>query len=66
MSTLNFVYTCKDLASDPFACPNCGHVFYVKWFKLYFTWGTALMYGKAKLKCPRCKQKDMCSRPHDD
>ena len=61
---MNPYFICKDAVEDPFVCPNCGHIFYVKWFKLYFAWGGLMMYGKAKLKCPRCKQKDMCGRPH--
>ena len=60
---MNPYYICKDLSDTPFSCPNCGHHFYVKWYKLFFKYGAVLTYGKAYLKCPKCKQKDMCGRP---
>jgi len=65
MMSMNFYFTCKAQAEDPFVCPNCGYIFYVKWHKLYFTWGTIMTSNKARLKCPKCKQKDMCGRPHE-
>ena len=48
-------------AETPFVCPNCGEVFYAKWYRLW--WGRRLsltMQGQAKLKCPRCGKTDLC------
>lgn len=48
-------------AETPFVCPNCGEVFYAKWYQLL--WGrawTLTMHGNAKLKCPRCGKTDLC------
>lgn len=51
------------LAEEPFVCPNCGHRFYVKWYKLIFEEQFVHTRNKAPLRCPKCKIKDMCSRP---
>lgn len=52
---------CKEYAEKPFVCPNCGETFYVKWYHL---WNgrecTLVVSEKAKVKCPHCKQTDMC------
>lgn len=58
-------YTCeryKEYVEKPFACPNCGAVFYAKWYHLFGKRDvTLLMVKKVKLKCPQCKQVDMCT-----
>ena len=56
----------KQYAEKPFACPNCGHIFYVKWYNLILKETVILMRDKAPLKCPKCKMRDMCSRPSVD
>ena len=51
----------KAYACEPFVCPNCGERFTVKWYKLLINReATIVMCGKAKLKCPKCKEIDMC------
>ena len=48
-------------AETPFVCPNCGEVFYAKWYQLWWGRGWSLtMQGKAKLKCPHCGETDLC------
>ena len=61
---LGFVIGGSVLAGEPFACPNCGYHFYAKWYQLIFGQGyTIRAFGQAKIKCPKCKIRDMCSRP---
>lgn len=51
----------KEYAKKPFVCPNCGSTFFRKWYHLWFNReNTLIMIEKAKLKCPRCKQTDLC------
>lgn len=51
-----------EYVEKPFACPNCGAVFYAKWYHLRrLREASLVMIGKAKLKCPHCKQWDMCT-----
>lgn len=53
----------KEFTEKPFVCPNCGERFYVKWPKLFWYRIYSLeLSGKAKLKCPKCGEKDMCRR----
>lgn len=52
----------KNLSDDLFVCPNCGHSFHVKWYHLIFKLFTIYAYNQAKLRCPNCKIKDMCSK----
>ena len=49
------------LASNRFACPNCGHHFYAKWYQLMFAGGAVHAFNYANIKCPKCKIKDTCS-----
>jgi len=52
------------LAGEHFACPNCGHHFYAKWYQLIFGQRyTIHAFGQARIKCPKCKMRDMCSSP---
>ena len=48
-------------ANNRFACPNCGHNFYAKWYQLMFAGGAIHAFDYANLKCPKCKIKDSCS-----
>lgn len=52
---------CREYVTRPFVCPNCGHEFYTRWYRLWFLreW-TMVACKKAKLKCPSCGEKDMC------
>ena len=61
---LSLVIGCSILAGEPFACPNCGHQFYAKWYQLIFGQRyTIRAFDQARIKCPKCKIRDMCSRP---
>ena len=51
----------KQASKKPFVCPNCGYVFYVKWYQLFPSKGSAVhTFGKAKMKCPGCQKTDFC------
>ena len=51
----------QEYVETPFVCPNCGKTFYAKWYHLYFGRNVTLeMVKKVKLKCPHCKERDMC------
>ena len=51
----------KAYACQPFVCPNCGEHFFVKWYKLWiYRDHTITLCGKAKLRCPKCREVDMC------
>ncbi len=56
----------KDAYDKPFACPNCGAKFNARWYQLLFKTGSVYTYGAARLKCPVCRQRDMCSIAHDE
>ena len=51
----------REVMDEPFACPNCGAHFYAKWYH-YFSWsfGPFLHNKSMKMKCPKCKERDMC------
>ena len=55
------------LRGELFACPNCGHRFYAKWYQLMFRSQryTVHMFNQARIKCPKCKIRDMCGRPYN-
>lgn len=52
---------CKDIADKGFVCPNCGKEFSPKWQSLYYKLPSVYTYNVAKLRCPACKERDMCS-----
>ena len=53
----------RSITSKPFVCPNCGQIFYVKWYQLLFFKAIPIyLYQSAKLKCPGCGIRDMCRR----
>jgi len=50
------------LGREPFICPNCGHSFYAKWYQLmFYKRYTIRAFNQARLKCPKCKVRDMCT-----
>lgn len=53
---LSLVIRGSILAGDLFACPNCGHQLL---FGQYYTIHAA---DQARIKCPKCKIRDMCSK----
>ena len=68
----------KRLVESPFACPNCGHRFTVKWNHMLFSSnfmsisllkpGLYSLHSESPqvLTCPKCKVKDACKRPYDN
>ena len=60
---LRFAARGAHLAENRFACPNCGHHFYAKWYQVMFAGGMIHLYNYAKLKCPKCKVTDACGIP---
>ena len=56
-----------ECAKKPFICPHCGERFYTKWYHLYvYRYFTVVLTEKAKLKCPKCNQKDFCKWTGND
>ena len=49
-----------------FACPHCSARFKAKWYQLIFKTESVYTYNAARLKCPVCHKKDMCSVAYDD
>lgn len=49
-------------SKEPYACPNCGHLFTKKWYSLMFKSGPIVKdgSGELRLKCPSCKKTDFC------
>ena len=47
-------------SNNRFACPNCGHNFYGKWYQLMFAVGAVNAFNFANIRCPKCKIKDSC------
>jgi len=54
------IYSMKSIAEKPFACPNCGNHFHVKWYRLIFREYSVYTSNSAKLKCPGCGKVDFC------
>jgi len=52
-------------SKEPYACPNCGHIFRKKWYSLMFKPGPIIRDGSGvlRLKCPSCKKTDFCTHP---
>ena len=51
----------KDVVEKPFVCSNCGSEFYKKWYHMLFgRYATLRSGGRARLKCPHCKERDFC------
>ena len=46
------------------ACPNCQKRFHPNFFSVYVQHEIIEMSDKGKFKCPHCKIKDTCHRPH--
>lgn len=49
-------------SKEPYACPNCGHVFTKRWYNLMLKSGPMVRSGNGelRLKCPSCKKVDFC------
>lgn len=58
---------CKNEASKPFVCPECGHKFYVTPRAMLYrrNYRTILLQNNAYLKCPNCNKSSRCQRPYD-
>lgn len=53
---------CKEITDKGFVCPNCGKEFSPAWQSLIFKLPSVYSYNVAKLKCPACKERDMCAQ----
>jgi len=58
---IRFAIRGAELATNRFACPNCGHHFYAKWYQLILAGGAIYAFHYANVRCPKCKTKDSCS-----
>ena len=49
-------------SKKPYVCPNCGHRFTKKWYRLIFKSGPMVRVGNGelRLRCPSCKKTDFC------
>lgn len=56
----------KDAYGKTFVCPNCGARFNVKWYRMILKYATVYTYNAAHLRCPVCREKDMCSVAYDE
>ena len=54
----------QDLLDEPFACPNCGHLFTIKMHQVWYKLPSFYVLKGFRVKCPNCKKKDVCSHPH--
>jgi len=55
------MYRLKAMAEKDFICPNCGHRFRVKWYRLIFKYMPVGIMGCAPFRCPKCREKDQCT-----
>ena len=49
----------KLLSKNIYVCPNCGHQFKKKWYKLMLS---IHINDERYLKCPECKKASLCSK----
>ena len=56
----------KQISEKPFVCPNCGHVFSVKFFQMPFLLHSYVLSETILVKCPKCKTRDHCKRPYSE
>lgn len=56
----------RDAYGKTFVCPNCGARFNVKWYQMILKYNTVYTYNAARLRCPVCREKDMCSVAYDE
>ncbi len=56
----------RDAYEKTFVCPSCGARFNVKWYQMIYKYITVYTYNAARLRCPVCHKKDMCSISHDE
>lgn len=54
----------KSISDEEFVCPNCQKRFHPNFFSVYVQHEIIEMSDKGKFKCPHCKIKDTCHRPH--
>ncbi len=62
---INTMCYARDVYENTYICPNCGAHFKVRWYQIIYKWNSVYMYNAAKLKCPNCHEKDMCSVDRD-
>ena len=60
------IYRAKKDSENDFSCPNCGEFFQLNWKKLIPVSITYRFRKYARLRCPRCNQKDYCKMHYDD
>ncbi len=63
---INTRFYARDVYEKTFVCPNCGAKFKIHWYQIIYKRNSVYMYNAARLKCPVCHQKDMCSVAHDE
>lgn len=56
----------RDAYEKIFVCPNCGARFNVEWYQMIYKVFAVYAYNAARLKCPVCHKRDMCSVAHDE
>ncbi len=56
----------RDVYERTFVCPNCGARFRVEWYRMIYKSTAVYTYNAARLKCPVCHKKDMCSIVYDE
>jgi len=56
----------RDAYEKTFVCPNCGARFNVEWYRMIYKVTAVYAYKAARLKCPVCHKRDMCSIAHDE
>lgn len=49
-----------EILETPFICPNCGHIFTLKWYQVWYKFPSFYHLNGLKHKCPKCKQTEIC------
>ena len=56
----------SEIYEKTFVCPSCGARFSPKWYHLVLQVNSVYAFNEAKLKCPVCHKKDICSVAYDE